>query len=55
MTEKGAKHVNVVGVEDKFEITAVLAVKMAGEMSPAQVTYDGSTERCHQTFDFPQD
>ena len=55
MAEKGAKQVSLVGIEDKREITAVLAVNMAGEMLPAQVIYGGSTERCHPTFEFPKD
>ena len=39
MAEKGAKQVSLVGIEDKREITAVLAVNMAGEMLPARFLY----------------
>ena len=41
------------GIEDKREITGVLAVNMAGELLPPQIIYSGTTERCLPSFKFP--
>ena len=56
LSNKGAKQVPIVGLDDKREITAVLAVTMSGETLPPQLIYTGSTVRCHpKDVNFPDD
>ena len=43
----------VVGIEDKREITAVLACSASGEFLKPQLIYKGSTDKCHPNFTFP--
>ena len=54
MAECGSKQVEIVGLDDKREITVVLACAMSGDMLPPQVLYAGKTENCHAKFNFPQ-
>ena len=44
ISQKGSKQVGVVGIEDKREITGVLAVNMAGQQLPPKIIYSGTTE-----------
>ena len=53
LAKKWSKQVGVLGIEDKREITGVLAVNMAGELLPPQIIYSGTTERCLPSFKFP--
>lgn len=56
LAEKGAKQVPIAGSDDKREITALLAVSMAGDVLPLQLIYTGTTERSHPTeVAFPND
>ena len=41
------------GLDDKREITVLLAVNMANEAQPGQVIYQGTTHRCHPKYQFP--
>ena len=52
LAKKGSKQVGVVGIEDKREITGVLAVNMAGELLPPQIIYSGTTERYSRNRNF---
>lgn len=45
----GAKQIEIVGLEDKTQITALLSCTMAGEMLPPQLLYQGKTENCTPT------
>lgn len=53
MAVKGSKQVPLVGIDDKREITALLAINMAGHMLPPQIIYSGTTEKCHPSTVFP--
>ena len=57
MAEKGSKQVPLVAIDDKRQITALLAVSMTGKMLAPQILYPGVTERCHPTqgVEFPSD
>ena len=43
LEEEGA----VTGLEDKRQITGLLACTVGGEMLPTQLLYEGTTERCY--------
>ena len=51
--EKGVKRVEVVGQSDKWQITAVLAGTIQGDLLPLQLIYKGKTLRCHPNYKFP--
>ena len=53
MEEEGSTKVPIVGLGDKRQITATVAVSMSGEMLPIQILYAGKTERCHPSYSFP--
>ena len=55
MEQKGAKRVEVAGVDDKRQITAVFAATLVGEFLPFQVIYQGKTQACLPAFSFPSD
>ena len=50
---EGAKQVDVIGVEDKREMTVLLAISLAGKLLPPQLLHAGKTVKCHPTVDFP--
>ena len=43
------------GLDDKREITVLLAVKLAGEYLPPQILFQGETKRRHPTTEFPSE
>ena len=53
MDQQGAKRVEMVGVSDKRQITAVFCGTLLGDFLPVQVIYKGKTPRCHPRFEFP--
>ncbi len=55
MEKKGSKRVEMTGVNDKRQITAVLCGNMLGDLLPLQIVYKGKTPRCHPRFQFPLD
>ena len=55
MARHGAKRVELVGVGDKKQITAVFCGSLLGDFLPVQVIYKGKTSRCHPRFSFPFD
>ena len=54
MAESGSKQIPVVGMEDKREITVLLAATAAGFLLPPQVIYQGKTTGCHAKVTFPE-
>ena len=52
MDERGKK---IKGIEDKREITALLALTLSGVLLPPQLLYLGKTDRCHPHVNFPPD
>ena len=55
MEKQGARRVEIVGVDDKQQITAVFSCSMAGDFLPIQVIYKGTTSRCLPSYTFPSD
>jgi len=54
--EKGSKRVELEGVNDKRQITAVFAGSLIGDFLPVQLVYEGTTSKCHPSgVDFPAD
>ena len=47
MAERGSKDVSLLGMDDKRQITAVLACTPTGTLLSSQLLYQGSTTRCH--------
>ena len=50
----GAKQVPIIGLEDKRQITAVLAIALDGRLLPPQLLHEGKTNRCHPNVVFPE-
>ena len=55
MDRRGVKRVEIVGISDKRQITAVFCGNLVGDFLPIQVIYKGKTPRCHPKFSFPSD
>ena len=49
MAKGGSSRVEIVGLGDKRQITAVLACSLSGDFLPPQVIYSGKTCRCLQS------
>ena len=52
MERRGERCVEMVGVNDKRQITAVFCGSAAGEFLPIQLIYTGKTDRCHPRYHF---
>ena len=50
-----AKRIEIAGVDDKHQITAVFAGSLTGDFLPLQLIYKGTTQRCLPTLLFPPD
>ena len=53
MEEQGARRVELVGLNDKRQVTVVFCGNILGAFLPIQVIYQGKMERCHPHFNFP--
>ena len=53
LAEQGAKQVDVTGLDDKRDMTALLACTLSGSLLPPQLIYAGKTTKCHPVVDFP--
>ena len=53
MAKEGSKRVEIVGGDDKRQITAVFGCTMEGEFLPPQIIYGGKTPRCLPSSKFP--
>ena len=51
--EKGAKRVEITGMDDKRQITVLLLCSMDGKLLPTQVIYAGKTPACLPNCDYP--
>lgn len=49
----GAKQVPLKGMDDKRQVTLLLAITKSGAVLPPQVIYAGLTDNCHPKFSFP--
>ena len=55
MEKRGAKRVEIAGVDDKRQITAVFVATAVGEFLPIQLIYQGKTAASLPAFTFPDD
>ena len=55
MEAKGSKRVEIVGMDDKRQITAVFCGALSGEFLPPQLIYQGKTTACLPHHQFPRD
>ena len=55
MEQRGARRVEITGLNDKRMITAVFCGTLCGDFLPLQLVYQGKTERCHPKYNFPED
>lgn len=56
LAERGSKDVSIMGIDDKRQITAVVASTPAGQLLPPQLIYQGKTTQCHPAgVVFPSD
>ena len=53
--EERSQQVELAGLNDKWQITAVLCGSLTGVFLPPRVIYKGKTGRWHPTFNFPCD
>ena len=53
MEKEGSKRVEITGMDDKRQITAVLAITMSGHYLPPQIIYQGKTRKCLPVVKFP--
>lgn len=52
---KGSKRVEITGISDKRQITAVFCGTLAGDFLPPQLIYQGKTSACLPRHKFPND
>ena len=55
MAQKGAKRIEMIGLDDKHQITAVLCGTLNGYVLPLQLIYTGKTTACVPKVSFPKD
>ena len=53
MEKEGSKRIELVGIEDKRQITAVFSGTMSGVFLPMQLIYQGKTPKCLPSVQFP--
>ena len=55
MELKGSKRVEITGISDKRQVTAVFCGTLAGDFLPPQLIYQGKTSACLPRHKFPND
>ena len=53
MAQQGSRRVEMSGVGDKRQITAIYCRTILGDFLPLQLIYQGKTPRCHPHYKFP--
>ena len=53
MEAEGSKRVELIGKDDKRQITVVFAGSLGGDILPIQVIYQGKSLKCLPKFNFP--
>lgn len=55
MEEKGSRKVEIVALDDKRQLTAVVCGALHGDVLPVQLIYQGKTAACLLKVSFPHD
>ena len=53
MEKEGAKRIQIKGLDDKRQFTAVFGDTLTGKFLPIELVYQGSTNQCHPDFKVP--
>ena len=53
MEEEGSKRIELIGKDDKRQITVLFAGSLSGELLPIQIIYQGKSSKCLPKFNFP--
>ena len=53
MEREGSKRVEIAGIDNKRQITAVFVGTMSGIFLPIQLIYQGKTHKCLPSIEFP--
>ena len=53
MEEEGSKRIELIGKDDKRQLTALFAGSLTGDFLPIQIIYQGKTSKCLPKFNFP--
>ena len=53
MAREGASRIEMIGIKDKRQITAVFCCTIQGDFLPVQLIYKGKTRHCHPKYKFP--
>lgn len=54
MAKKGSKRVAIAGSADHRQITGTFSITLSGLFLPMQLIYQGKTDRCHPSYEFPE-
>ena len=54
MATEGSKRIELIGQDDKRQITATFAGTLTGQFLPIQLVYEGKTTKCHPSIEFPK-
>jgi len=54
MATEGSKRIELIGQDDKRQITAAFAGTLTGQFLPIQLVYEGKTTKCHPSIEFPK-
>ena len=54
MVTEGSKRIELIGQDDKRQITTTFAGTLTGNFLPIQLVYEGKTTRCHPSIIFPK-
>ena len=55
MAPRGSKRVEIIGKDDKCQITGVYGCSLSGDFLPVQLIYQGKTKKCLPSVTFPSD
>ena len=55
IAKEGSKRVEICGIDDKRQITAIFGCSMTGDFLPVQLVYLGKTNKCHPSFQYTSD
>ena len=53
MEEEGSKRIELIGKDDKRQLTVLFAGSLSGDLLPIQIIYQGKSSRCLPKFNFP--
>jgi len=53
MEKQGAKRVEIIGIDDKRQMTAIFGASFSSDFLPPQLVYKGKIKRCLPNYTFP--